>query len=269
MDFIKSLKLNKIVENKNSKVIAALLIGLYAAAVAPALPNNIILFFDTIVGKLLFIFMIAYMASKDIQVALMLAIAFVTTLSIINYRKIERFQLEGFEDNQSCADYCKVRRQTFETDFNNTYNNEDADFQTKYDELDAKKTEYTNNIKDLMEVDMASRDYAEIAFNKTKVVNKNYAINLLKKYAAAHGKTINTTSEDIFTDYEGDDNESGDNMEGGDVEDDDDADVDEVEDNDDADVEEGFVSSSSTPPPQEPVPANDEDEYSRFASIFE
>jgi len=83
-------------KNKNSKLVISLLVALYASLVAPSLPNNVILFFDTVIGKLLFVFLIAYVASQDAQVAIMLAVAFVVTLTIINHRRTEQFSIEGF-----------------------------------------------------------------------------------------------------------------------------------------------------------------------------
>jgi len=105
---LKLNKLTKLFKNKNTKTILALVLALYASAVAPALPNNIILFFDSIVGKLLFIFLIAYVASRDVQVAIMLAVAFIITLTIINRRRIEQFTIERFVDAPSCDNLMSI-----------------------------------------------------------------------------------------------------------------------------------------------------------------
>ena len=92
---LKLNKLTKLFENKTSKTIITLILALYASAVAPALPNNIILFFDSVLGKLLFIFLIAYVASRDVQVAIMLAVAFIITLTVIDRRRIEQFAIQN------------------------------------------------------------------------------------------------------------------------------------------------------------------------------
>jgi len=81
--------LNVLFENNTVKTVVSLLLALYAGAAAPVLPNAVINFFDTVVGKLLFTFLIAFVASRDVQVAIMMAVAFVVTLSIANDRKIE------------------------------------------------------------------------------------------------------------------------------------------------------------------------------------
>ena len=76
-------------ENKTFVTVLSIVLAFYAGAVAPALPNNVIQFFDTIPGKILFMFMIGYVASQSIQIALMLSVAFVVTLTIANKNKIE------------------------------------------------------------------------------------------------------------------------------------------------------------------------------------
>ena len=87
-----SKNLNTLFDNKTFSTSMSLLLALYAGAAAPALPNNVIVFFDTVIGKLLITFLIAYLSSKNIQLALMLAVAFVVSLNIINTNKIN----EGF-----------------------------------------------------------------------------------------------------------------------------------------------------------------------------
>ena len=95
-------KLNVLLSNNTLKTVVSLLLALYAGAAAPALPNVVINFFDSVVGKLVFLFLIAYVASRDIQVAIMIAVAFVVTLTVVNNRKIEGFRnMENFYDNHS------------------------------------------------------------------------------------------------------------------------------------------------------------------------
>ena len=82
-------KINQMLNNKQVTTVLTLLLALYAGALAPALPNSVIEFFDTVFGKLLFVFLIAYVASKNTQVAIMMSLAFVVTLSFVN--KLSRY----------------------------------------------------------------------------------------------------------------------------------------------------------------------------------
>ena len=82
---------NNLLNNQTVVNVITLLLALYAALAAPALPNNVILFFDTLIGKLLLLFLIGYTASQNIQVSLMVAVAFVVTLHVINKRQTEEY----------------------------------------------------------------------------------------------------------------------------------------------------------------------------------
>ena len=86
--------LDKAFNNKTFTTVVSLLLALYAGAAAPALPNSVILFFDTLIGKVLMVFLIAYVSSKNTQMAIMLAISFIITLNLANNFKL----LENFSD---------------------------------------------------------------------------------------------------------------------------------------------------------------------------
>lgn len=93
-----SKQLDAIFGNKTFSTVISLILALYAGLAAPALPNSVILFFDTWFGKILFMFLIGYVASRNVQVALMIAVAFVITLHIANKRATELFvNRETFE----------------------------------------------------------------------------------------------------------------------------------------------------------------------------
>ena len=136
--------LNTLFDNKTFSTSMSLLLALYAGAAAPALPNNVIVFFDTVFGKLLITFLIAYLSSKNIQLALMLAVAFVVSLNIINTNKInEGFRTMENYGNQDCSNYevgtsehndCLTNNQ--DTDTSETMDNADVDTDTALD-LDA------------------------------------------------------------------------------------------------------------------------------------
>jgi len=88
--------------NKMATIIVSMLIVLYSALAAPALPNSVILFFDTWYGKLLFMFLIGFVASHNVQVALVIAILFFVILNMATKLEVEKFmgQREGFEEQK-------------------------------------------------------------------------------------------------------------------------------------------------------------------------
>ena len=90
---------NRLLKHKHLNLVVVLLLALYAGMAAPALPNVVVKAVDTTVGKLIFLFLIAFVASRNIQVALMVAVAFVVTLHIANRRTAESYinSLERFK----------------------------------------------------------------------------------------------------------------------------------------------------------------------------
>ena len=98
------MNLNELINNNMYiNIVLTILIALYAGVIAPALPNSVITFFDTVFGKILFVFLIAYTAGKNIEIALILSIALVITLDILNKRQVELFNsdIEKFSTIES------------------------------------------------------------------------------------------------------------------------------------------------------------------------
>jgi hypothetical protein len=79
--------------NKMFVACLGVFLAVYAGWLAPALPNSVIGFFDTAVGKLMFIFLIAFVASRNVpnsfQVALIVSVGFLVTLSVLNNLKMK------------------------------------------------------------------------------------------------------------------------------------------------------------------------------------
>ena len=58
--------LRPLFDNKTFVAAVALFFALYAGRLAPKLPNIMVSFFDTTLGKFLFIFILAFVASRDL-----------------------------------------------------------------------------------------------------------------------------------------------------------------------------------------------------------
>ena len=93
-------QLTKLFQNKNSKTILSVVLALYSAVLAPSVPNSVIMFVDSVPGKLLMTFLIAYVANLSVQVAIMLAVAFIVTLNVANNRQttLENFFEPGDDE---------------------------------------------------------------------------------------------------------------------------------------------------------------------------
>ena len=88
----KKINLHQFLNNKTILALITILLALYGGLIAPALPNSVIKFFDTTFGKIFFIFLIGFSASKNIQLALMISVVFVIMLNISNKVKAEEFR---------------------------------------------------------------------------------------------------------------------------------------------------------------------------------
>ena len=87
--------MTSLLNNKYLSGFVSLLLALYAVYVAPALPNNVLRFFDTPIGRLFFIFLAAYLASEgNTQVALMVSIALTVSLMALEKKTIEESFLQ-------------------------------------------------------------------------------------------------------------------------------------------------------------------------------
>ena len=129
-----------ILQNPYISGMISLCIALYAVFIAPGLPNKVLGFFDTVFGKLFFLFLVAYVASEgNIQVSIMIAVALAITLIVIGENKMkesfrnsfyEHFTVEEKENNlppnsrvrapntKDHVAYQKIRGSNFETHMN-------------------------------------------------------------------------------------------------------------------------------------------------------
>jgi hypothetical protein len=85
--------LKPLFENKIFLACLGLFLAVYAGWLAPALPDSVVNFFDTSIGKLIFIFLIAFVASRNVpnsfQVALIVSVIFLITLTVLNNLKMK------------------------------------------------------------------------------------------------------------------------------------------------------------------------------------
>jgi hypothetical protein len=130
-------------KSENITTVLALLIAIYAGLAAPALPNSVIRFFDQWYGKLLFITIIALLASRNIQIALMVSVVFFIILHTASELDIkERFQ------GQCGSGSSEEKKEGFE---NENGENEEESFESK----EGEKKETTNDVAKEVEKEVA------------------------------------------------------------------------------------------------------------------
>jgi hypothetical protein len=84
----------------NNKIISAMIglfLALYAALAAPKLPKSITLWFDNFWFKLGFMFLIAYMSTKDVGIAIISAVALLVTLQTLSAHKTTDRVIQAFQ----------------------------------------------------------------------------------------------------------------------------------------------------------------------------
>jgi hypothetical protein len=74
-----------------------LFLALYAALAAPKLPKSITLWFDNFWFKLGFMFLIAYMSTKDAGIAIISAVALLVTLQTLSAHKTTDRVIQAFQ----------------------------------------------------------------------------------------------------------------------------------------------------------------------------
>jgi len=79
--------LDAVNSNKLLSSVLGLFLVLYAALAAPKLPKSVTVWFDNMWFKLGFMFLIAFMATKDLSVAIISAVALLVTLQTLSEQK--------------------------------------------------------------------------------------------------------------------------------------------------------------------------------------
>ena len=84
-------------KNKILSSVLGMLLVLYAAAAAPKLPKSVVKIFDNSLFKLGFMFMIAYLATKDPSVAIITAVALLVTIQTLASREAAEAVVKAVE----------------------------------------------------------------------------------------------------------------------------------------------------------------------------
>jgi len=81
-----------LLDNTYVSAVLTLFLILYASLARPQLPNFMLNLFDNPLFRMLFLFGLAFMASRNVQVALLVAVAFTVTINLLSEQKM----VEGF-----------------------------------------------------------------------------------------------------------------------------------------------------------------------------
>lgn len=103
MDFVKNSQdfLNNLYFNPSITVILGLILILYIAVAAPKAPSCVTNMLNNVYLKIAIILFIAYVASKDASLALILTIALLVTLQTANRQSMARTTLDNLKGNEN------------------------------------------------------------------------------------------------------------------------------------------------------------------------
>ena len=79
--------------------VISLFVILYASLARPQLPECIAVLFDSAVFRVLFLTMLVYMSNQNLQISIMLALAFTITMNLLNEQKIAEGFIDGIKEN--------------------------------------------------------------------------------------------------------------------------------------------------------------------------
>jgi hypothetical protein len=93
--------LNKSISNPVVYSFLAMFLAMYSPRLAPTLPSWMMNLFQNNIFRFMVLLLVVYLSSKDLQLSLLIVIAFVLIISIVNYQNTQetfRNYLEQFEN---------------------------------------------------------------------------------------------------------------------------------------------------------------------------
>jgi hypothetical protein len=154
--------------NRILSTILGLFLVLYAALAAPKLPKSISSWFDNVWFKLGFMFLIAYMATRDPSVAIISAIALLVTLQTLSAQKTAetvvksvQAKIEKFTENKQMKHEENVKVS------NDKEEEEEEENDVKPSDMHAKNEELVSEKEDQTEQEHTEQEHTEQTKDKS------------------------------------------------------------------------------------------------------
>ncbi len=88
-----------ILTNKYVTASVSLFVIVYASLARPQLPGFVAALFDSAVFRVIFLTMLVYMSNQNLQISIMIALAFTITMNLLNEQKIAEGFIDGIKEN--------------------------------------------------------------------------------------------------------------------------------------------------------------------------
>jgi hypothetical protein len=136
-------------KNKYFKTILYIFLILYAAAIAPKLPNWITVYFEYTITKILIVFLIGLLATNDAIAAIIATIGVTITYIFISENKINSYIKDIIkDDDDENEDKCSIKKEEFNKNIEN------------FDVFNFKQS-HNNNIEHFNQKDTSINHYEE------------------------------------------------------------------------------------------------------------
>lgn len=94
-----SKQLDRVLKNNYVSAGASLFLVLYAGMAKPQLPPVVAGLFDTAVFRLVVLTLVVFMSGRNLQLSILVAVAFTVTMNLLNEQKIAEGFMDGMADN--------------------------------------------------------------------------------------------------------------------------------------------------------------------------
>jgi hypothetical protein len=97
------LNLNNLLENKYIIAVLYIILFLYASKFAPKIPDWIAIYSENIIIKIIIVFIIGFLTTKDLKVAIIITICLNIIYLLISENEISNSMKQIFLENSSCS----------------------------------------------------------------------------------------------------------------------------------------------------------------------
>ena len=94
-----NLNLRSLASNKYLTSGLSLFLAMYASMARPQLPPFIAALFDNAVFRMLILSLVVFMSGQNVQLSVMVAVAFTVTMNLLNEQKIAEGFVDGIREN--------------------------------------------------------------------------------------------------------------------------------------------------------------------------
>ena len=94
-------QLTRLFKNDFASSTLSLILAVYAAMAGPKLPEPVAKLFENAIFRMCFMALILYMSGRDLKLAIMVAVAFSVTMTVLNEQRVAEGFVDGIKQNMN------------------------------------------------------------------------------------------------------------------------------------------------------------------------